>query len=206
MGANNPICVPDELISPPGLDPREESEEMYLLEAVSKGAPGVPYELPDIPVEALLSYLKQFEETASTPSAVVKGFIDAEVLATHTTMRGIAEKLRRDLVAAADLYEKSGRKVTKEVRGAVEAAQATARTSLSNVRMQTRSFRLLSQGGVALQFEGVKQPWKTGIKRRLNKLPAQMYSSKELFSSPELASKYGGYISASDYSNIHFTI
>ncbi|RZJ85480.1 MAG: hypothetical protein EOO64_00425 [Massilia sp.] len=128
----------DELISPPGLDPREEDEKMYLLEAVSNSALGRPYELPDMPIEALLSYLNRFEDDASKPTSYAKGFIDAEVLGTHTAMRAIAEKLRRDLIAAANLYEKSGGKVTKEVRGAVEAAQAAALGSLSNTRMQTK--------------------------------------------------------------------
>lgn len=193
MEVANPLCLPEGVLSPPGLDPREEFEALYLIEAVSREAPGEAFELPDIPVDAILAYLLDFQSSASTPLSVAKGFIDAEVLGTHAAMRGVAEALRRDLVQAVKMYEAAGKKVTPEIRAFVEAAQASSRTSLSKLPIHTRSWRLLNEAGVSLQFGAVTRPWEKGVRQSLMKVPIQLYSPAELLQNPALASNKQAY-------------
>lgn len=172
---------------PPGLDPREDYEPAFLLEVATKDAPGEPYELPSIPVEALLGHLRQFSEDVATPLQISKGFIDAEVLGTHTAIRGVAESLRRDLVHAAEMYDRAGKKVTPEIRAFVQAAQQHAKSSLSNVRMSTSSYRLLTEKGLSLQFGNVERPWAKNVRAKLSRPPVQLYDLKQLAKNPEAA-------------------
>jgi hypothetical protein len=187
MNYEDQICVPDGLVSPEGLDPREEFEPIYLLEAAIGDAPGQSLEIPDIPIEALMHYLSSFNDDLSDPLSFAKGIIKAEVLGSHTAIRGVAETLRRDLVYATGLYDKAGKRLTPEIRMFVKSAQASAEKSLSNVRVNTRSFRILTQKGISLQFGATSNPWAKNLRGRIAKPPVSLYSLSDLFENPALA-------------------
>lgn len=198
MNDENLICVSDKLISPAGLDPQEDSEPMYLLEAAVSDAPGQVLEIPDIPIEALIHYLSRFKDDISDPLALASGVIKAEVLGSHTAIRGVAETLRRDLVYAIGLYEKAGKKVTPEIRNFVQNAQNSAKNSLSNIRINTRSFRLMTQKGISLQFGASSNPWAKNLRGRIEKVPVSLYSLTDLFKDPSIAANKQTYYRNAD--------